>query len=250
MLNFLKNHPFAVEAFFEHSLVLTFAAPAAGLTRLIPECLSLETLDGATGFLAVAMVDTRNLRPRGFPAWTGRNFVLTGYRTFVRCTTCSGCRLRGLYILGSETNSPIMKCFGNLFTRYRYETTDVRFQANDERLAVAAPSTGFRVEVVPPANEAETAVALPEGSPFSDWTEARRFAGPLPFTFNFDAATRTVVRIEGLRRGWKPRPVRVKDFHVPFLDALQIDGVRLASAFLVEKIPYVWKKGVVERWNN
>ena len=35
MLSFLKNHPFAVEAFFESSLVLTFALPKEQLQHLI-----------------------------------------------------------------------------------------------------------------------------------------------------------------------------------------------------------------------
>ena len=43
MLSFLKNHPFAVEAFFESSLVLTFAILKEELQGLIPECLELDT---------------------------------------------------------------------------------------------------------------------------------------------------------------------------------------------------------------
>jgi hypothetical protein len=35
MLAFLKDHPFAVEAYFESSLVLTFAAPKEQLQNLI-----------------------------------------------------------------------------------------------------------------------------------------------------------------------------------------------------------------------
>ena len=34
MFSFLKNHPFAVEAFFESSLVLTFAIPKEQLQHL------------------------------------------------------------------------------------------------------------------------------------------------------------------------------------------------------------------------
>ena len=43
MLSFLKDHPFAVEAYFESSLVLTFAVPKEQLQNLIPECLQLDT---------------------------------------------------------------------------------------------------------------------------------------------------------------------------------------------------------------
>ena len=55
MLSFLKNHPFAVEAFFESSLVLTFALPKEQLQDLIPECLQLDTFQDKWAFVAVAM---------------------------------------------------------------------------------------------------------------------------------------------------------------------------------------------------
>ncbi|MGO4912262.1 hypothetical protein [Leeuwenhoekiella sp. W20_SRS_FM14] len=46
----LKNHPFAVEAFFQNSTVLTFAVAKEELTPLIPSCLELDTLDDKWGF--------------------------------------------------------------------------------------------------------------------------------------------------------------------------------------------------------
>ncbi len=48
MLSFLKNHPFAVEAFFERSLVLTFAAAKEDLQPFIPECLALDIFNYST----------------------------------------------------------------------------------------------------------------------------------------------------------------------------------------------------------
>jgi hypothetical protein len=61
MFSFLKDHPFAVEAFFESSLVLTFAIPKDQIKYLIPECLELDTFDGKWGFIAVAMVQTQRV---------------------------------------------------------------------------------------------------------------------------------------------------------------------------------------------
>jgi hypothetical protein len=97
MLSFLKNHPFAVEAFFESSMVLSFAIPKEELQSLIPECLELDTFQDKWAFIAVAMVQTKGLRPKGFPAILGDDFFLTGYRIFVRYTNNAGKRLRGLY---------------------------------------------------------------------------------------------------------------------------------------------------------
>ena len=65
-MTFLKNHPFAVDAHFESSLVLTFAAPKEQIQPLIPECLQLDTFDDKWAFVAIAMVQTRHLRPNAF----------------------------------------------------------------------------------------------------------------------------------------------------------------------------------------
>src|ERR1700754_4213531 len=126
MFSFLKNHPFAVEAYFESSLVFTFAFPKESITHLIPECLELDTFDDKWAFIAVAMVQTKALRPKGFPKILGNAFFLIGYRVFVRYTNERGKHLRGLYILKSETNKKRMKFLGNIFTHYNYTTTDIR----------------------------------------------------------------------------------------------------------------------------
>src|ERR1700744_1658663 len=130
MLSFLKNHPFPVEAFFDRSLVLTFAAPKEALERLIPPCLMLDTFEDRWGFIALAMVQTSGLRPKGFPRVFGSDFFLTGYRVFTRFTTEQGRRLRGLYILRSETDKKRMAFFGNLFTHYRYTVTDIQLEGH------------------------------------------------------------------------------------------------------------------------
>ncbi|SJN48528.1 DUF2071 domain-containing protein [Sphingobacterium faecium] len=104
MFAFLKNHPFAVEAYFESSIVLTFAVSKEKLVQLIPKTLTLDTLDGHYGFLAVALVKTTQLRPKGFPKVFGNDFFLIGYRIFVKYENEKGKKRRGLYILKSETN--------------------------------------------------------------------------------------------------------------------------------------------------
>ena len=103
MLNFLRSHPFAVEAFFDSSLVVTFAVPVDEVKALIPDCLAADELRG-NAFIAVAMVQTRGLRPAGLPEFLGQDFFLIGYRVFVRFTASDGRSTRGLYILRSATN--------------------------------------------------------------------------------------------------------------------------------------------------
>lgn len=246
MLAFLKDHPFAVEAFFDSSLVLTFAVPQQELAALIPECLALDTFQDRWAFVAVALVQTRGLRPRGFPAFLGNDFFLIGYRIFVRYTTAAGKRLRGLYILKSETDQKKMEWFGNLFTHYRYSTIDVALDQTAAHLEITSRKAGLHLVVAQPGAEA----ALPPHSPFASWQEARRFAGPLPFTFSYDAPNKSVLLIEGVRQNWQPQPVVVKEYQVGFLQTLPLSAPILANAFRITNIPYAWQKGRKELWQG
>jgi hypothetical protein len=90
MFSFLKNHPFAVEAFFESSLVFTFAIPKEQIQHLVPECLELDALNDKWAFIAVAMVQTKALRPKGFPKFFGNDFFLIGYRVVCSVTNQTG----------------------------------------------------------------------------------------------------------------------------------------------------------------
>lgn len=247
MLSFLKNHPFAVEAFFESSLVLTFAVPKEEIQHLIPGCLALDTFNDKWAFIAIAMVQTKSLRPKGFPKFMGNDFFLIGYRVFVRFRNHAGKNLRGLYILKSETDKKKMEFLGNTFTHYNYTTTNIQQARKDETTEINSDKSGFKVRI---ANSDNGNVSLPEGSPFNDWKEARRFAGPLPFTFTCNQTNKTVLIIEGVRANWKPTPVKVLDYHFSFFDQLNLNEVRLANAFLIKNIPYYWKKGRIEKWNQ
>jgi uncharacterized protein YqjF (DUF2071 family) len=247
MLAFLKNHPFAVEAFFRRSLVLTFAIPKEQIQHLIPECLQLDTFNDKWAFIAVAMVQTKDLRPKGFPKIFGNDFSLIGYRVFVRFTNHAGKNLRGLYILKSETDKRRMKFFGNIFTQYNYTTTDITRIKRNGLLEINSIKSNFKILLENSKNEN---ISLPAGSPFSDWKEARKFAGPLPFTFTYNSVNKKVLIIEGVRENWKPAPIKVLGYCFSFLANLNLNEIKLANAFIVENIPYYWKKGKIEQWKK
>jgi uncharacterized protein YqjF (DUF2071 family) len=246
MITFLKNHPFPVEAFFKSSIVLTFAIPKEDVQTMIPECLELDTFDEKWAFIAVALVQTRELRPKGFPKIFGSDFILIGYRVFVKYTSSSGKRLRGLYILKSETDKKKMQFFGNIFTHYNYTTTDINLRNYNDKLEVTSLQSDFAFS----ANTIEQEPSLPGDSPFKDWKEARRFAGPLPFTFYFDSRNKKVLIIEGVRENWKPQPIKIIDYKISFISSLGFKEVHLANAFMIRNIPYHWKKGRVEQWSK
>lgn len=240
----LFRHPFAVEAFFQHSLVLAYAVPIEQLAAKLPPYLEVDSYADTYGFVAAAFVDTRQLRPKGFPRWLGNDFILGGYRIFVRYRDARGRRLRGLYILRSETDRLRMRLLGNLFTAYNYHRVPLTFSATPESIVVTAPG---RVRVVASISEPIESVALPNGSPFPSWKEARRFSGPLPYTFSYDSSRSEMVIVEGVREGWQPRPVSILQAHVLTIAELGFPDAQLANAFLVSAIPYCWKTGVIER---
>jgi hypothetical protein len=246
MLSFLKDHPFAITSYFDASLVLTYAVPKEQLQKFIPECLTLDTFRDKWAFIAVAMVKTRNLRLKGFPEFLGNDFILTGYRIFVKYNTSYGKRLRGLYILRSETDKAKMTILGNVFTHYKYQKTDISFKREGNLIEVLSSKSGLSVKVV----EGDDHTRLPLRSPFRDWKEARRFAGPLPFTFTYDCNKKEVLIIEGVREDWTPAPVKVIEARVGFVDSLTLEGVVLANAFVINNIPYSWKKGTKDKWKK
>lgn len=243
MLEALKNHPFGVAAQLERTVVLAFAVPRAELQALLPPYLELDTFQDECAFLAVAIVETRALRPKGFPAWAGQDFLLLGYRIFVRHVDARGKRLRGLYILGSETDKRSMTLLGNLFTHYRYVHKRVRSTREGHTLSIRAEDHSTEVII---HDEPAREVALPVDSPFPTWHEARRYVGPLPFTFSYDARHRRMLTVEGSRANWTPRPVHVERWHFAFLDAFGFSELRLANAFTMEHVSYAWKRGTLE----
>lgn len=254
MFNFLKKHPFSVEAFFDYSLVFSFAVPKEELQNKIPVCLELDTFeskDNQTGketqyaFVAIAMVKTKELRPKGFPKFMGNDFFLIGYRIFVNYINSKGKKLRGLYILKSETDKAKMQLLGRIFTQYNYSIIDINTQKTTKELSIFSNNTNFIAKV-----EFDKNTDLPKNSPFKDWKEARRFAGPLPNTFTFNPKTNEVLIIKGIRQNWRPNPVKVLEYKIPFLEELNLKNAILANAFQIENIPYQWEKGRIDMWNE
>lgn len=244
MINFLKNHPFAVQTHFESSLVLTFAVPKEQLQNLIPECLELDTFQDKWAFIAIAMVQTKGLRPKGFPSFMGNDFFLIGYRIFVRYTNNAGKRLRGLYIIKSQTDKKKMEFFGNIFTHYNYTTTDIEQTRSENFKTIRSEQSKFEVTI----EETNDEIKIPENSPFTDWKDARKFAGPLPHTFTVNTKDNTILTILGIRQNWKPKAVKVECYHFDFLNKLDLQNMVLANAFEIKNIPYYWEKGKIEKW--
>ena len=249
MLHLLKRHFLPIKAHFDFSLVLTYALPQGILQPLLTPGLTLDTFDDY-GFVAIAMVQTKQLRPTFLPAWTGKDFFLTGYRIFTRYQTSGGKNLRGLQILRSDTDQAMMAKWGNRMTGYHYSLANIVVSNQSPQnfeIKISTPNAEADLHVK--ADISKPAPHLPEFSPFKNDRDARKFAGPLPHTFSYEKATNSIVIVRGLREAWEPMMIDATVLNCTFFDDPKFRGVIpiLASAFYIANIPYQWERGVVEK---
>ena len=243
MFYLLKRHPMPVRAHFGHCLFLTYAFPQEILRPLLPPGLALDCYS-SYGFVAIALVETQKLRPSFAPPILGQDFVLSGYRIFTRLGSETGAR-RGLYILRSDANRPLMVWAGNCLTHYRYRLCRSSCEQQDQKLVWRIKTPQGEADLAVTADLASQPEAPPAGSPFPDLAVARRFAGPLPYTFDYERQTHSIISIRGLRTDWKPQPLRVEleppsyFRRSPFCEASPL----LANAFYLRDVPYRWERG-------
>ena len=242
----LQRHPAPITCRFEHCLVLTWALPAATLEPLVPSGLTLDTYYQRWGFLVIALVQTRSLRPAFLPAWAGRDYALTGYRIFVRHRDPAGRTRRGLHILRSDTDKLSMKIGGNLLTHYRYRLAGISISEAAGQLEARITTPGAEADLHAVARLRGVPAQLPPSSPFRSERDARRFAGPLPWTFDHEPQTRSIVMIRARRSAWDPQPVAVDVKTCSYLDRspFAAAGPKLASAFHVAGVDYGWERGI------
>lgn len=244
---FLGRHPLPMKAHFEQVLVLTYAFPETILQALLPPGLVLDTYNDL-GFLAIAMVQTRDMRPGFAPRFTGADFFLTGYRIFTRYRRPSGQVLRGLRILRSDTDSGMMVRWGNRLTHYGYRKADVECGSENGVLDIKVRSQGSEADLHVRAHLTTESAPLPQGSPFPNLQIARKFAGPLPFTFDYERETDSIIRVQGVRDDWNPKQTEVEVLTNTFIEKepFRYAPAVLASAFYLANVPYRWKRGVRE----
>jgi hypothetical protein len=244
----LQRHLMPIKAHFDSSLVLAYALPARVLDPFLSPGLVLDTYKGF-GFLAIALVQTRNLRPAFLPGPMGISFFLSGYRIFTRYRTRAGQTLRGLRILRSDTSRPSLIFWGNMLTHYQYELSTWAVSRREGLYDIKVSTPQHRADLHVVAEVDSTSECLPPGSPFDNLQDARNFAGPLPFTFDYERQTRSIIRVEGVRQHWKPRAVSVTVHQNTFFeqDPFRGESPVLANAFFLEDVPYAWRRGIRER---
>ena len=90
--------------------------------------------------------------------------------------------------------------------------------------------------------EGSRQLVLPKGTPFGNWKEARRYAGPLPFAFTYNQKSKKILIIEGVKQNWKPKPIKIIEYRFSFLDAMNFEGIILANGLSLTTFPITGKK--------
>lgn len=235
----IKYHPFKMKALFRYCYIFTFSIPIKKAESFLHKGLKADSFNGEHAFYTIAIVDTKNLRPAFFPKFLGGSFVLIGHRIFVRLKAKTGKVYRGLQILKSETDSLRMKIIGNFFTHYNYEKSNIQFIRNLSSLEIINKDSGFKVKIDNSSKEPK----LPKESPFISLKEAKKFAGPMPFTFSHLVGDNKLLTVEGKRQTWQVNPIAVQSLTMPDFALEHFPEAKLASAFKIENVDYNWQKG-------
>lgn len=247
MLHHLKRHPWAVRAHFDWVLAVVFAVPESTAKALMLPGLEPDLYEGQ-GFVALTLVQAKKLRPSWLPSWLAQDFFLAGMRVFARGQLADGRSVRGLRVLGSATDSWRMKWADSILSHYHYDKIALDCLKTKHELKLTTRDQRGEVSIQLEAN-LTPAVSPPKGSPFPDLRTARRFAGPMPFTFAYEEPTDSLIVVEGARQSWVPRPVQVEVECLRFFTGPPFAEPGclppLANAFYIENVDYHWKPGVL-----
>src|SRR5207245_745723 len=138
--------------------------------------------------------------------------------------------------------------FGNLLTHYNYQKAGVECRESNDWLEIKIRTPHAEADLHVRADLQSRPAPLPNGSPFESVCDARKFAGPLSFTFDYEPETHSIIMIRGVRENWNPQPVRVETIENTFFRQSPFNETQptLANAFHIEGIPYKWLRGVRE----
>lgn len=235
----MRPLPFPVKAWFDFFVVLFFSIDKNNTISQIPAPLELD-LYKDHGIFAIAIVKTKKFRPAFLPSWIGMNFNLVGYRFL---TTYKGDDLktiRGLKIVKSQTNQKIMQWIGDKLTQYKFNYNPINIVTENNIVTIIGTGISIKLKM----HEEEEIIPLPFNSIFDNWTQARKFAGPLLYTFEVNEKTKELSITEGTRKNWTPKPIEVISANIDFLNQDSIKQLNpiLSAAYMVKNIPYSWKK--------
>ncbi len=235
----MRPLPFPVKAWFDCFILLIYAVDKEKAEALLPYPLQHDSHKGKA-IMAAAFVKTRKFRPAFLPGFVGTSFSMVGYRHMASFTKEDGKSIRGLKIIESASSNALMAKSGNRITQYKFTYNPLEIKKEADRIILQGDGINIK------ARAAIENAKLPPGSIFENWQYARKFAGPLLYTFELEAQKNKVVVTEGSRHGWTPKPLEIDKASLDFFEKSPYAEMNpiLSAAYIVENIPYRWEKAV------
>ena len=218
----------AIASRFASSVVIAFPVDPTALDGVVSDRFSIELYEGVA-YVAVAVVDQRDTRPKRLPGLVGAQMDLIEYLVFVRYrSVVTGRLLKGFVLLASETNSCLGARLAHWFTPYRLKRIDLRQQVGVNEVLVDSKAVGLHLRarrVVQPQLAIER---------FGDVARPR--------SFNFaDLGQKGVVINRGILKGWYPEVLELDEVQVPLFDELALPNLGKPIAMLATDVNYVFK---------
>lgn len=236
----IKRQPFSIDANLNYSLILNFALPYQRLQKILPAGLNADIHDNYWGFVAMTVTQIQQIYPQSFPAFSVYNSFHISYRILVSYQGQAGKKLRGSYILRSETDKRSIEWLGNILTPYNFSKTDIQQKTERETMEISSQQSNFKILI----SSAKTgAPLLPPDSVFDNWESANQTIVSRPFTFSYLPDQQEILMVESISENGQPVPVEVVQHQIGFFPAWGLHDAQLVGAFLAQNTSYTSKKG-------
>ena len=232
-----RNGRLAIASTFVTNSILLYSCEPSDLEPLLCPGLEVDAI-GGRGHVAVAFVDQRDFRPRGFPRWLGRDFFMVEYLVFVTYASSDGRRMRGLYLLQSDTPS-VLACIGSrIFSHYRFRHIDLRVSEADGSRQFQSTQAGIDVTV---------SLEPPPDRTLGEWFHFDELSKPRSFNFQHLSRSDAMLVIRGVLKGWNPQPTTVLNAELDWVTESGIEFDGPPRSLQVEDVAYLWRNSRIDR---
>jgi len=223
----------------DRRLLINYSVEPEVVARVLPAPFRPQLVRGRA-VAGICLIRLRQMRPAGFPAWSGLDSENAAHRVAVEWDAPGGVR-RGVYIPRRDSNSLVNVAVGGraypgVHHRARFDGAE-----DERRVQVSFRSVDGSAHV-----RADVTVTdrLPASDLFSDLADASAF-----FERGCDgySATRDPRRFDGLQlqtEAWLVEPAHIAEVDSSFFADARLfpsGSARLDNALLMRRVPVRWK---------
>jgi Uncharacterized conserved protein (COG2071) len=229
----------ALAGVVDRRLLINYSVDPEVLAGVLPRPFRPQLVRGRA-VAGICLIRLRQMRPAGFPTWSGLDSENAAHRVAVEWDAPDGVR-RGVYIPRRDSNSLVNvmvggRAYPGVHHRARFDVTEDQRRVQVSFRAVDG-STHVRADVA-------VTDQLPASDLFSDLADASAF-----FEHGCDgySATRDPRRFDGLQLqtdAWSVEPAHVAEVDSSFFADTRIfpaGSARLDNALLMRQVPVRWK---------